>query len=948
MTDNATDNNDTAKSDVESDRGPTDATSGPPPELAHLLAKISNRIAEASDVEGEEADPKPAPMEAMRERLDGLRDRTSAARENIKIEGQDTFANVEAALAKLSEQVDADAREQATPDAPDSGDEAWNDDAAEALTSHCEAAGLADEPQKKDLLIGGNESQPEVAAEPVNYVYLQPDAKEIGQQWFEDRFEELAGRLDTAISGKPEDAGASYAILMEKMDALEIRLTDLLGTPAGGSEEGQGGALQDIELCIAEIATQLEATSVELKRLETLEDQIAQLSDTLTKKPSGPTGNEMQGEGAFDPMAIADLVAQKISQNASVAAVSAVTSPEGSAENVNDLSAAVKDFIRERRSEGEHANAVLDTMQKTIMRLLDRMEMLEKSGSARVPIEAPQPAAKSAAVGAEARPREMAVFAASTNLDVDQDEMAPPVLEVPARDPAEPMPAGSQGFGRKKKRGDEVPASAPSLLTDPLVSDDDAGSLDRLQQVVGELEDSEANAAASQSTANPVARNRADFIASARRAAAKAGGQESGRSGTDAVLAERAKLTAQARRIGNSEVSELNDDDDTDEIDATRDGFSLGSLGARFRPKKKKSNGGARLLVVTLTLVAVGLGASKFIMSQSSDAARQELQSQQRQYQGTRQVGAVAPLSGAPRQLGPTEPAPQLSGRLPNPVANGLQGTSPQAATKAPAAGTVSINQNGRFGSLVQPAAINPQGSQAADSKSVSGGRGQVNRQELPSMLVGPLSLRLAAASGDPSAEFQVGARFADGRGVQQDLNEAIKWYGRSASRGFALAQYRLGTLHERGLGVPKDVNRARVWYQRAAGNDNIKAMHNLAVLAASPTGGKPDYVTAADWFNKAAERGLADSQFNLAILYQNGLGVARNEAKAYKWFSLAATSGDGESVKRMTELAAKLGKKRVQQLDEQTQGWTRKPASKMSNDPHHAGQAWQRKSSGA
>ena len=114
----------------------------------------------------------------------------------------------------------------------------------------------------------------------------------------------------------------------------------------------------------------------------------------------------------------------------------------------------------------------------------------------------------------------------------------------------------------------------------------------------------------------------------------------------------------------------------------------------------------------------------------------------------------------------------------------------------------------------------------------------------LPPATVGPLSLRLAAANGDPSAAFEVGARLAEGKGTSQNFTEAITWYQKSAAQGFAQAQYRLGTLYERGLGVKADVARAQSWYERAAEQGHIKAMHNLAVLSAGRSTGSPDYIT--------------------------------------------------------------------------------------------------------
>lgn len=217
----------------------------------------------------------------------------------------------------------------------------------------------------------------------------------------------------------------------------------------------------------------------------------------------------------------------------------------------------------------------------------------------------------------------------------------------------------------------------------------------------------------------------------------------------------------------------------------------------------------------------------------------------------------------------------------------------------------------------------------------------QKSALELPPLTVGPLSLRLAAAKGDPSAEFEVATRLAEGKGTEQSFKDAVKWYTRSATQGFAQAQYRLGTLYERGLGAKQDVARARVWYSRAAEQDNVKAMHNLAVLNAGTKTNAPDYAAAAHWFGEAASRGLADSQFNLAVLHESGLGVTKDQGLAYQWFALAARSGDKEAVRRRDLLKSQLAAAEVAEIDQRLAGWAPKQTDPMANDAHAAGEAW-------
>jgi localization factor PodJL len=180
------------------------------------------------------------------------------------------------------------------------------------------------------------------------------------------------------------------------------------------------------------------------------------------------------------------------------------------------------------------------------------------------------------------------------------------------------------------------------------------------------------------------------------------------------------------------------------------------------------------------------------------------------------------------------------------------------------------------------------------------------NGDQLPAA-IGGVRLRSAATAGDAAAAYEVGVRFAEGRGVPADVGEAARWFERAAAKGLAPAQFRYGSLLEKGQGVKKDIAQARRLYLAAAAAGNAKAMHNLAVLYAEGVDGKPDYNVAAQWFHKAAMRGIPDSQFNLGVLCARGLGVAINMAESYKWFALAASKGDKEAVKKRDEIASRL-----------------------------------------
>ncbi|MBM3563218.1 MAG: peptidoglycan-binding protein [Alphaproteobacteria bacterium] len=205
---------------------------------------------------------------------------------------------------------------------------------------------------------------------------------------------------------------------------------------------------------------------------------------------------------------------------------------------------------------------------------------------------------------------------------------------------------------------------------------------------------------------------------------------------------------------------------------------------------------------------------------------------------------------------------------------------------------------------------------------------------ETPSSGDALAAIKRLAEEGQPAAQYELGARFAEGRGAPRDANAAAKWFERAAERGLAPAQFRLGSLYEKGVGVDRDYARARMWYERAAEAGNARAMHNYAVLLAEGGDGKPDYAAAAEWFRRAAEYGLRDSQFNLAILYARGLGVSRNLQQSYAWFSAAADQGDDDAARKRDEIGARLDSKEFAAAKALAAAFRAKAPEPAANDP--------------
>lgn len=146
-----------------------------------------------------------------------------------------------------------------------------------------------------------------------------------------------------------------------------------------------------------------------------------------------------------------------------------------------------------------------------------------------------------------------------------------------------------------------------------------------------------------------------------------------------------------------------------------------------------------------------------------------------------------------------------------------------------------------------------------------------------------------AAERKDHEAEYVVGKHYDDGRGVEKNPAEAIKWYQLAAESGHPLAMRSLGLL----LAETKDYAGARVWLEKAkAGGDSI-ASDTLASLPSATPAPAAGSVPAANVAAAPANPVQAVVTFPPELLrarhlfevaYDNA-GSDHERLMAWKWF---------------------------------------------------------------
>jgi TPR repeat protein len=186
---------------------------------------------------------------------------------------------------------------------------------------------------------------------------------------------------------------------------------------------------------------------------------------------------------------------------------------------------------------------------------------------------------------------------------------------------------------------------------------------------------------------------------------------------------------------------------------------------------------------------------------------------------------------------------------------------------------------------------------------------------------------RRGATAGDSDAMTCLGFAYRYGRGVEQDLAEAVRWYRRAARRGCANATGNLAICFKNGEGVRKDARRAYGYRVRAAAlghtrsaiavteclidgigvrRDSRRGLAALRALArrnpeaANELGerylkgrGVPiDRRRGVRWLRRAAEGGDSDALTTLGVCLYYGRGVRRDHAEAVRLYRQAAEKG--------------------------------------------------------
>jgi len=148
------------------------------------------------------------------------------------------------------------------------------------------------------------------------------------------------------------------------------------------------------------------------------------------------------------------------------------------------------------------------------------------------------------------------------------------------------------------------------------------------------------------------------------------------------------------------------------------------------------------------------------------------------------------------------------------------------------------------------------------------------------------------ASHGDRASQLSLAVRYRDGKGVDRDYAQAMRWGHVAADQGDPAAIDFVGYMYFRGVGVEQNADIA-AGYFKAAAKRSAQAAWNLGQCYFAAQGVEQDIPKALEMWKEAAAMGHGRAAATAAMVYLAGDGVSPNPSEARKLAERAVELGD-------------------------------------------------------
>jgi TPR repeat protein len=157
----------------------------------------------------------------------------------------------------------------------------------------------------------------------------------------------------------------------------------------------------------------------------------------------------------------------------------------------------------------------------------------------------------------------------------------------------------------------------------------------------------------------------------------------------------------------------------------------------------------------------------------------------------------------------------------------------------------------------------------------------------------------------DQKADPEAMRRLAGIYRAENKYGDALHLYGKAVRSGSVDARVDAAGMFAEGQGIDRDLDEARCLSRTAAKRGSHRGMLVMGLLYESGIGGRADYERARKWYLKAVNAGSTEAMNSIGRLYLRGQGVPKSSAEAIGWFKKARDAGSKIGAENLTLLRA-------------------------------------------
>ena len=165
-----------------------------------------------------------------------------------------------------------------------------------------------------------------------------------------------------------------------------------------------------------------------------------------------------------------------------------------------------------------------------------------------------------------------------------------------------------------------------------------------------------------------------------------------------------------------------------------------------------------------------------------------------------------------------------------------------------------------------------------------------------------------AAANGDVTACFELGALYANGHVVKQNSPQARKWLKKAIAKDSIAARTLLAWLYlnDDSLGQA-DTDAIELFLEAAEAGDSDAQCSLGDIYLEGAAGIEPNPKAMLQWYGSAANLNHPKAQYMLGKLLAEGKLVAQSDEAAFQWLTLAIMNQSEPAQKELAMLTARL-----------------------------------------